>query len=72
MYLWILVPKAVALNIERIASCLGSTVEKFVLPLDASKCVEMAMWAAIEIASVMIAFYSTAVHTAPCFSGMFR
>ncbi len=51
MYLWILVPKTVALNIERIASCLRPTAEEFVFPLDASKRVEMAMWTANEIAS---------------------
>jgi hypothetical protein len=51
MYLWILVPKTVALNIERIASCLRPTVEEFIFPLDASKRVEMAMWTANEIAS---------------------
>ncbi len=55
MYLWILVPKMKAVNIERIASCLWSTVKRVVLPLNASKleCVEMAtgMWAANEIAS---------------------
>ena len=50
-YLWILVPKTVSWSIERIASCLGSTVEKIVFPLDASKCVEMAMRAAEEIGS---------------------
>ena len=51
MYLWILVPKTVALNIERIASCLWSTVKELIFPLDASKRVEMAMWTANEIAS---------------------
>ncbi len=48
---WILVPKTVALNIERIASCLRPTVEEFIFPLDASKRVEMAMWTTNEIAS---------------------
>jgi hypothetical protein len=51
MYLWILVPKTVALNIERIASCLRPTAEEFIFPLNASKRVEMAMWTANEIAS---------------------
>ena len=51
MYLWILVPKTVALNIERIASCLRPTVEKFTFPLDASKRVQMAMWTANKIES---------------------
>jgi hypothetical protein len=51
MYLWILVSKTVALNIERITSCLRPTVEEFIFPLDASKRVEMAMWTANEIAS---------------------
>ena len=44
-------PKTVALNIERIASGLGPTVEEFIFPLAASKRVEMAMWTANEIAS---------------------
>ena len=51
MHLWVPVPKTVARDIERVAPCLGSTVEKFILPLDASKRVEMAMRAANEIAS---------------------
>jgi hypothetical protein len=51
MYLWILVPKTVALNIQRITSSLRPTVEEFIFPLDASKCVEMVMWTANEIAS---------------------
>ncbi len=51
MYLWILVPKMVALNIKRIATCLRPTVEEFIFPLDASKRVDMAMWTANEIAS---------------------
>jgi hypothetical protein len=51
MYLWILVLKTVALNIERIASGLWPTVEELIFPLDASKRVEMAMWTANEIAS---------------------
>jgi hypothetical protein len=51
MYLWILVPKTVALNIERIASGLRPTDEEFIFPLDASKRVEMAMWTTNEIAS---------------------
>jgi hypothetical protein len=51
MYLWILVPKTVALNIERIASGLRPIVEDFIFSLDASKRVEMAMWTANDIAS---------------------
>jgi hypothetical protein len=51
MYLGNLVPKTVALNIERIASCLRPTVEQFIFPLDTSKCVKMAMWTVNEIAS---------------------
>ena len=51
MYLWIHVPKMVALNIERIASCHRPTTEEFIFPLDASKRVKMAMWTANEIAS---------------------
>ncbi len=51
MYLWILVSKTVALNIERIASCLRPTPEEFIFPLDASKRLDMAMWTANEIAS---------------------
>jgi hypothetical protein len=51
MYLWILVPKMMSQNIERIVSCLWSTVEKFVLLLDAFKYVEMALWAANETAN---------------------
>ena len=51
MYLRILVSKTVSRNIEWIASCLGSIVENFVSPLDASKCVEMAMRDANEIGS---------------------
>jgi hypothetical protein len=51
MYLWILVLKMAALNIKRLTSCLWSTVEKFIDPLDASKGVQMAaMWAASKIA----------------------
>jgi hypothetical protein len=46
---WILVPKRRALNIERIAFCLWPTVAKFVLLLYASKCVEMAQMALINI-----------------------
>jgi hypothetical protein len=51
MYLWILVLKTVALNIERITSCLWPTVEEFIFPLDASKRAEMAMWTTNKIAS---------------------
>jgi hypothetical protein len=51
MFLWILVLKTVALNIERIASCLWPTAEEFIFPLDASKRVEMGVWTANEIAS---------------------
>jgi hypothetical protein len=51
MYLWILAPKTVALNSERIASCLRPTAEEFIFLLDASKHVEMVMWTANEIAS---------------------
>jgi hypothetical protein len=51
MYLWILVTKTVALNIEMIASCLEPTAEELIFPLDASESVEMAMRTANEIAS---------------------
>jgi hypothetical protein len=53
MYLWILVPKTVALNIESTqkASCFWPTAEEFVFQLDASKCADTAMWTANEIAS---------------------
>jgi hypothetical protein len=50
--LWILVPEAVALNIERITPCLRPSIEQCALPLDAAESVEMAMWAADKIASV--------------------
>jgi hypothetical protein len=41
----------VALNIERIASCLWPTAEEFIFRLDASKCAEMTVWTSNEIAS---------------------
>ena len=67
MYLWILVPKTVALNIERIASALRPTVEEFIFPLDASKRVETAMWTANEIAGDDC----VAIHNGPSLSGIF-
>ena len=50
MYLWIPVPETVSLNVKGIASRLWSPVEQFALPLDASKSVKMAVWAANKIA----------------------
>jgi hypothetical protein len=69
-YRCIFVPKTV--NIKMIASYLWPTVEKSVLLLDASKCVDLAMWAANEIL-VMIGCNSVAVLKGHCsgLSGMF-
>ena len=52
MYLWISVAETMSLNVKGITSRLWSpvTVEQFTLPLDASKRVKMAVWAANEIA----------------------
>ena len=51
MYLWILVPETVSLNVKGVASRLRPSWEQLALPLDAAKRVKMAVWAADEIAS---------------------
>ncbi len=52
-------PKTVALNIERIASCLWPTAEEFIFPLDASKCANMIIWTSNEIASYGCVHFSS-------------
>ena len=42
-HLWILIPETMTFNVKRIASSLGSSIEKLALPLDASKCTQVTM-----------------------------
>ncbi len=51
VYLGVLVPEVVTLNVKLIASCLGSAIEKFTLPLDTTKRVQVAMIFSNEISS---------------------
>ncbi len=51
VYLAVLVPEVVTLNVKRSASCLGSAIEKFTLPLDTIKRVQFTMISSNEISS---------------------
>ena len=50
-HLWILIPETMTFNVKRIASSLGSSIEKLALPLDASKCMQVTMWSADDVSS---------------------
>ena len=50
-YLWGLVTETMAVNVKRIASCLGSAIKKFTLPLDTTERVQVAMVSSNEISS---------------------
>ena len=50
-YLWVLVTETMAIDVKRIASCLGSAIKKFTLPLDTTKRVQVAMVSSNEISS---------------------
>ncbi len=54
VYLGVLVPEVVALNVKWIALCLGSAIEQFILPLNTTKCVQMAMISSNEIHFICI------------------
>ena len=51
LYLWVLVTETMTFNVKRImiASCLGSAIEKFTLPLNTTKHVQVAMVSSNEI-----------------------
>ena len=51
LYLWVLVKETMAFNVKRIASCLGSAIKTFTLPLDTTKRVHVAMVSSNEISS---------------------
>ena len=50
-HLWILIPETMTFNVKRIASSLGSSIEKLALPLDASKCMQVTMRSAGYVSS---------------------
>ncbi len=54
MYLGVLVQEVVTLNVKWIASCLGSGIEQFTLPLNTTKCVQMAMISSNKIHFICI------------------
>ena len=49
--LWILIPETMTFNVKRIASSLGSSIEKLALSLDPSKCMQVTMRSANDISS---------------------
>ena len=49
MHLWIPVPETMSLNVKRIASSLGPSIEQFTLPLDAAKRMQVTMWSTNDI-----------------------
>ena len=51
VYLWVLVTETMTFNVKQIASCFGPAIEKFTLPLDTTKRVQVAMVSSNEISS---------------------
>jgi hypothetical protein len=51
MHLWILILEKMTINVKRIASSLGPSIEKLALPLDASKCMKVTMLSTDNIPS---------------------
>ena len=48
---WVLVTETMAIDVKRIASCLGSAIKKITLPLDTTERVQVAMVSSNEISS---------------------
>ena len=49
VYLWVLVTETMTFNVKQIASCFGPAIEKFTLPLDTTKRVQVAMVSSNEM-----------------------